>query len=223
MAMEARRVLFTAGLILLVGGVAAGLVLPMVPGWPLILMALPVLVIAIVLDVIGRPLRLRRRHLVAGLAVTIIIVGAGAWWAWTAIAQPMSHHDLESAVMRSSAPGAADPLRVDRWGSIRCNLPIPMGPDRCPTSDLLYDSGSVPAEQFRRQWQKALAREGWIRHTEPEDVWPATWWSRGGVAIALLTQADKPRGPYFVWGTGDLLVATQRDGEPYGEIPSPRS
>src|SRR5262245_27309950 len=124
MAMEARRVLFTAGLILVLGGLV-GLVLPMVPGWPLILMALPVLAIAIILHLIGRPPRLRRALLVVGLAA-MLIIGAGTWWAWTVIAS-VSHHDLESAVTRSSAPGAAHPLRIDRWGGARCNLPIPMG------------------------------------------------------------------------------------------------
>ncbi|HKA69902.1 MAG TPA: hypothetical protein VKG85_12380 [Actinomycetes bacterium] len=215
MAVDVRRVLFTAGLILVLGGLV-GLVLPMVPGWPLIFMALPVLAIALIVHLIGGPPRLRRRHLVAGLAATIII-GASVW-AWTVIVS-VSHHDLESAVTRSSAPGAAHPLRIDRWGGARCNLPIPMGPG-CPTSDLLYDSGSVPAERLRQQWQDALARDGWTRHTETGDVWPPVWWSRGEIAIALFIQADRPRGPYFVWGSSDLLVTTQRVSDPNGEIPS---
>lgn len=103
--------------------------------------------------------RLGYRYLVVGVAAAIVI-GAGIWWAW-AVLVPVSRHDLESAVTRASAPGAAHPLRIDRWGSILCNLPMPMPPGGCPSSDLLYESGSVPAERFSQQWQDALERDGW--------------------------------------------------------------
>jgi hypothetical protein len=41
------------------------------------------------------------------------------------------------------APGAAHPLRVDRWGSRFCML-IPMCPEQA-NSDLLYDAGATHA------------------------------------------------------------------------------
>ena len=44
----AHRTLLTVGLVLLVAGIA-GLILPALPGWPLFLLALPLLVIATIL------------------------------------------------------------------------------------------------------------------------------------------------------------------------------
>lgn len=44
----ARRILLAVGLVLLVGGIA-GLTLPVLPSWPLILLALPFLVIVTIL------------------------------------------------------------------------------------------------------------------------------------------------------------------------------
>lgn len=171
----------------------------------------------------GRSRRLRYRYAAVGV-VAALVTGAVIWWSWTATVA-ISHHDLEAAVTGSSAPGAAHPLRVDRWGSTLCKRPIPMGPDMCPNSDLLYDSGPVPTERFRQQWQDALERDGWIRHTETRaeraSNWPSVWWTRGRVAISMFTLANNQRGPYFVWGTGDLVVTTQGVGDEYGELPGP--
>jgi hypothetical protein len=95
-----------------------------------------------------------------------------------------SHHDLESAVKRVPTPGATHPLRVDRWGTRFCRLPIPMNED-CANRDLLYDSMGVPQR---------------------------TWWTRDKVAVALTTQGDSIYGPYFHWGAGELVVTARHVG-----------
>jgi hypothetical protein len=162
--------------------------------------------------------RFGRRHLVAALTA-VLLVGAGAA-AWAVLSVP-SHHDLESTVKRVSAPGATHPLRVDRWGTRFCRLPIPMNED-CANSDLLYDSRGVPAEQYRRQWQAALGADGWTRHVDQKGNDPQrTWWTRDKVAVALTTQGDSIYGPYFHWGAGELVVTARHVGSRSGELPGP--
>lgn len=152
--------------------------------------------------------RLCRHHLNGVVAASLLVLAGGAA---LAIGVPPSHHDLESAVTSASAPGAERPLRVDRWGSRFCWLP--MSGD-CANSDLLYDSGAVPAEQYRRQWQAALDADGWTRRFDLANVvHPGrVSWERNSVAVTLLTRRDDPYGPLFEWGTGDLVVTVESVG-----------
>jgi hypothetical protein len=144
----------------------------------------------------------------------LVLAAAGAA---VALAPP-SHHVLESVVKSVPAPGAAHPLRIDRWGDRFCFL-IPMCPEQA-TSDLLYDAGATLDEPYRRQWQAALLAEGWTRHicqAYPETV----WWTRHKVAVTLTLIGDEIRGAYFVWGEGDLVVSVREVGTRSGELPGP--
>jgi hypothetical protein len=157
--------------------------------------------------------RHRRRYLVGAAAVVLLILAAAG--AAVAFAPP-SHHDLESVVKSVPTPGAAHPLRVDRWGSNFCMV-LPMCGDLA-SRDLLYDAGATPDEQVRRQWQAALQADGWTRHICYSDT---PWWTRHKVAVALTTLSDGVYGPYFVWGTGDLVVTVRQVGTRSGELPGP--
>ena len=137
----------------------------------------------------------------AGGIVGVLGMGATAY----ATGLP-SHTDLERPVTHvNGVAGAAHPLRVDRWGSRHCRLP--MG-GSCPESHLLYSSGPLSTEQYRLQWASALEKEGWRRHrdTSDGDGPDATWWTKDKMVVQLIKRGDGWFGPYFEWASGNLVV-----------------
>ncbi|HEY8112110.1 MAG TPA: hypothetical protein VII16_04495 [Actinomycetes bacterium] len=163
----------------------------------------------------GGRLGRRRGYLIGAAAGAVLLLAAAG--AAVALAPP-SHQDLESVAKSVPAPAATQPLRIDRWGSNFCMV-LPMCPEQA-NSNLLYDAGATLDEQYRWQWQAALQADGWTRqicHAYPETV----WWTRHKVAVTPTLIGDGIYGPYFEWGTGDLVVSIRHVGTRSGELPGP--
>jgi len=160
----------------------------------------------------------KRRRIVAGLLVFLIV---GAWFEVEHQKAKPSWSGLETAVEQVPVPGAAHPLRIDRWGSDLCALPVPFA-GRCPNEDILVASGgSTTPEAYKAAWQDALTRTGWTNHAPDPSVpdAPQGWWTRDHVAIVLHLRADNARGPLFEWLDGQLLLEVHEVGNGMERLP----